>query len=78
MAVRDALTELLTDEAEAGDALRALVRLFGWYKVRTAVSELLGRPDVAGWQQWIAHSAEELATTWNDRTKSLLTITSSI
>lgn len=65
-AVGSTLLNLLTDAGPEGDALRDLVRWYGWSATRQAVSTLIDGRDRIAWPDWTGRSAEETVGRWAD------------
>jgi ATP-dependent helicase/nuclease subunit A len=60
-AVTATLSGLLTQESPDGEALRYLVRWYGWSAVREVVTELLDAPDRAQWDKWSNRTPDQIA-----------------
>jgi len=64
-AVESTLLSLLNDAGPDGDALRDLVRWYGWSATRTAVLDLVQGPDHSAWNNWYAMSADDIVGAWS-------------
>lgn len=58
-AIREELQSLLLEESDAGNSLRALTQLFGWYKIQNSVLHLIEELDQGAWSDFLNLSEAE-------------------
>lgn len=71
-AVRDALYGLLEADDANGEALRELVRWYGWSATQTGVDGLLLHRDPSRWSAWIEKLTNEWIAAWKAARQSQL------
>jgi ATP-dependent helicase/nuclease subunit A len=62
--LRGCLQDLLTRDTPAGNSLRELVVLYGWFPTVEAIRELVEEPDAAAWTAWLQRPPEQIETEW--------------